>query len=129
MPDIKKTIARNITELRLLNEMTQAQLGEKLNYSDKTVSKWERGESTPDISVLVALSELFEVPLDALIKDDSLADKAESNQKSQRVYNHRAIVYIVEGSIILAALFAFIITSLIMKKYSFQIIFAKMMRE
>ena len=45
MPDVKKVIAQNITELRLLGGMTQAELGEKLNYSDKTVSKWERGDS------------------------------------------------------------------------------------
>ena len=53
MEDIKSIVAKNITELRLLNNMTQMELAEKLNYSDKTISKWERAESTPDISVLV----------------------------------------------------------------------------
>lgn len=45
MDDIKNIVAKNITELRLLNNMTQMELAEKINYSDKTVSKWERGIS------------------------------------------------------------------------------------
>ena len=49
MEDIKND-AKNITELRILNNMTQMELAEKLNYSDKTISKWERAESSPDIS-------------------------------------------------------------------------------
>ena len=49
MEDVKNIVAKNITELRLLNNMTQLELAEKLNYSNKTISKWERAESTPDI--------------------------------------------------------------------------------
>ena len=59
MEDIKNIVAKNITELRLLNNMTQMELAEKLNYSDKTISKWERAESTPDISVLVEIANLL----------------------------------------------------------------------
>ena len=44
MTDIKGTIAKNISELRQANKMTQLTLAEKLNYSDKAVSKWERGK-------------------------------------------------------------------------------------
>ena len=55
-----------------MNHMTQAELGEKLNYSDKTISKWERGESAPDISVLVEIAELFGVTLDSLVKPGSM---------------------------------------------------------
>lgn len=45
MADIKSNVAKNITELRIQHHMTQLELAEKLNYSDKTVSKWERGIS------------------------------------------------------------------------------------
>ncbi|MBO4693145.1 MAG: helix-turn-helix transcriptional regulator [Clostridia bacterium] len=123
MTDIKQTIAKNITELRLLNDMTQAQLGDKLNYSHKTVSKWERGESTPDIDVLVKISDLFGVTLDSLTREDGIADKTDITEKRQKNYNHRAIMFIVEGSIMLAALFAFIITSLILGRKGFQIFY------
>ncbi len=123
MPDIKQIISKNITELRLMNDMTQAQLGEKLNYSFKTVSKWERGESTPDIEVLAAISDLFGVSLDSLVREDSITDRTEISEKKQKNYNHRAIMLIVEVSIMLAALFAFIITSLIIGGRGFQILY------
>ena len=44
MDDLKKVVANNLIHLRQESGMTQAELGEKLNYSDKTVSKWERAE-------------------------------------------------------------------------------------
>ena len=49
--------------------MTQAKLAEKLNYSDKAISKWERGESLPDVLTLIQLSELFGVTVDEMLAD------------------------------------------------------------
>ncbi len=68
MNDIKATVARNIASLRLAHGMTQSELAEKLNYSDKAISKWERAESMPDISVLVKIAEIFGISLDALVR-------------------------------------------------------------
>ena len=67
MEDIKSIIAENITRLRKRGGMTQIELAEKLNYSDKAVSKWERGESVPDISVLKSIADMFGVTVDYLI--------------------------------------------------------------
>ena len=67
MDEIKTIVARNISELRQANHMTQLDLAEKLNYSDKTISKWERAESTPDIAVLIEIARLFGVTLDYLV--------------------------------------------------------------
>lgn len=67
--NIKKTIGYNIYRLRRASGMTQLALAEILNYSDKTVSKWERGEALPDISVLIQISDLFNVTLDYLTKE------------------------------------------------------------
>ena len=72
---LKKQIGVNIATYRKLGRMTQATLAEKLNYSDKAVSKWERGESVPDVVTLLQLAELFEVTVDDLLKDpDALPD-------------------------------------------------------
>ena len=68
MEDIKSIIAENIVRLRHRSGMTQIGLAEKLNYSDKAVSKWERGESVPDISVLKNIADLFGVTVDYLIE-------------------------------------------------------------
>lgn len=63
----KYQIGANIAELRKKNGLTQAALAEQLNYSDKAVSKWERGESVPDIPTLIQLAQLFGVSVDSLI--------------------------------------------------------------
>ena len=120
MADIKGTLARNLTELRLLSGLTQAELGERLNYSDKTVSKWERGESTPDLAVLVEIADLFGVTLDALVRSDAIEEEAREERKTRTRYNHRAITYICEGCVLFVAIFAFILTSLIARQASWQ---------
>ena len=66
---LRKQIGANIASYRKRNGMTQARLAEKLNYSDKAVSNWERGESVPDVMTLVQLSELFEVTVNDLLQD------------------------------------------------------------
>ena len=70
---LKKQIGRNIVSYRKRAAMTQALLAEKLNYSDKAVSKWERGESMPDVLTLVQIAELFDVTVnDILVDPDAL---------------------------------------------------------
>lgn len=67
MDERKATIASNLIRLRLAAGMTQAEVGEKLNYSDKTISKWERGEVTTDVFVLTDIAALFGVSVDYLL--------------------------------------------------------------
>ena len=69
MADLRKIIAENICALRTDASMTQAQLAEVLNYSDKAVSKWERGEAIPDVIVLAQLAEHFGVTVDYLLSE------------------------------------------------------------
>ncbi len=64
---IKATLAENIQFYRKQKLMTQLELAEYLSYSDKAVSKWERGEGVPDIYVLDRLAELFDLTLDELV--------------------------------------------------------------
>lgn len=61
----------NLTELRKMHGMTQEELAAKLNVSRQTVSKWEMGESLPDIEKSMAIAELFGVTLDNLVRHDS----------------------------------------------------------
>lgn len=67
LSDLKLITASNIINLRTKAEMTQAQLGAELNYSDKTISKWERGEAIPDAYVLTEMAEIFGVTVDYLL--------------------------------------------------------------
>ena len=68
MDERKATIASNLIRLRLAAGMTQAELGEKLNYSDKSISKWERGDVTTDVFVLMQIAEIFGVDVDYVVK-------------------------------------------------------------
>ena len=71
MDELNEIIANNIVTLRKKAGLTQAQLAEKLNYSDKAISKWERGEAIPDVVVLKQMADLFNVSLDYLVNKPS----------------------------------------------------------
>ena len=71
MPTINENIAKNITLLRKQNKWTQSDLAEQLNYSDKSISKWERGESIPDIEMLCKVAEIFKVNIEYLTQEHS----------------------------------------------------------
>ncbi|MDD3243162.1 MAG: helix-turn-helix transcriptional regulator [Eubacteriales bacterium] len=75
MEDLKQIVSQNIARLRVYNKLTQLELGEKLNYSDKAISKWERGESIPDAYVLKQMSALFHVSVDYLLSDHASEKK------------------------------------------------------
>lgn len=74
METINENIAQNIIKLRKMNKLTQQDLAAKLNYSDKAISKWERGDSVPDIEMLCKISEIFNVNVDYLTKEHSNAE-------------------------------------------------------
>lgn len=80
---LKKQIGKNIASYRKRLGLTQAGLAEKLNYSDKAVSKWERGDSAPDVLTLWQLAELFEVTVNELLADPNALP--ENSGTAQRV--------------------------------------------
>ena len=94
MDERKATIASNLIRLRLAAGMTQAEVGEKLNYSDKTISKWERGEVTTDVFVLMEIAALFDVSVDYLIKPHAEIEPIVYNKPQEPHYYTRAITAI-----------------------------------
>ena len=98
MTDIKQIIAKNISALRQDKEMTQIELAEKLNYTDKAVSKWERGESVPDVSVLLRISQLFDVTLDYLVHEQEkvkpVSELAEEKTRNRGLITGISIVLV-----------------------------------
>ena len=70
MEELKLIIANNIQILRKRDKLTQAEMAERLNYSDKAISKWERGESVPDVAVLKQIADMFGVKVDWLLTED-----------------------------------------------------------
>jgi len=79
-------IGENIARLRKMANMTQFELAEKLNYSDKSVSKWEQGNGIPDIRILLQLAELFGVTVDDLVKkQDKVVVLPKNAKRTQRL--------------------------------------------
>ena len=66
---LRHQIGVNIATYRKRCGWTQAELAEKLNYSDKAVSKWERGESVPDVLTLASLAECLNITVNDLLRD------------------------------------------------------------
>ncbi len=69
--EINANIAKNLIFYRKAAGLTQAELAEKINYSDKSVSKWESGNGIPDVYTLVQLAELFGVTLNDLVGEET----------------------------------------------------------
>ena len=100
---LKRQIGTNIALQRKNAGLTQVGLAEKLNYSDKAVSKWERGDSMPDILTLVQLSELFEVSVDDLLSDpNALPGNPGSLEKAMSQVSEKALKRKANKNVILA---------------------------
>ena len=88
--DLKQVIAQNLAALRKEARLTQAELAEKINYTDKAVSKWERGESLPDIEILKAIADLFGVTVDYLVQAEHPSAKPAAQHT--RIINNRIVI-------------------------------------
>lgn len=110
MSDLRQIIAHNIVRLRTARGWTQAELAERLSYSDKAISKWERGESLPDVIVLKQLADLFSLRVDDLLSEDTpmLCAKSEKIRKQ----NHMIIT-------LLAVMLVWLIASLVFFIFTF----------
>ena len=62
---------QKIAQLRNDNNWSQEELAEKLNVSRQSISKWESRQTKPDLDKIVALSDIFDVSTDYLLKDDA----------------------------------------------------------
>ena len=106
--EINRRIAKNLIHYRKAAGLTQAGLAEKINYSDKSISKWESGNGAPDIYTLIQLAELFGVTVDALIGDGTPV-----NPKKKTIGLHWLIMLLSGGIIWLVATCFFVLMQLI----------------
>ena len=109
MKELEGILASNIIELRTKAGMTQLELAQRLNYSDKSVSKWERAESMPDVGVLKNMSEIFGVSIYYLVSEHDPNEKKRSFISSSRRQTHALITWIAVIGIWIMALLIFII--------------------
>ncbi len=112
---VKEYFAEKLAELRKNKGMTQLQLAESLNYSNKAVSKWERGESIPDAYTLLKISKLFSVPVDALVnKDFKYTEAVDGGEFSASSHPKRVFIPIISalGAYFVASLIFFVMKNI-----------------
>lgn len=106
---LRKNIAKNISELRKASEITQADLAKQLNYSDKSISKWERGDGVPDVIVLQKIADLFGVTINDIVSDE----KPKLPRKKPYLTNRIVIPLLAVGLVFLIASIAFFVLRMI----------------
>lgn len=92
MQDLKQIIAKNICNLRKENKITQLELAERLHYSDKAISKWERAESLPEITILKEIADMFKVDVDYLLEAEHEEKKIVSKEITKRNKRNRTLI-------------------------------------
>ena len=82
----QELLAKNLAYYRKASGLTQLELADKFNYSDKSVSKWERGEGFPDIFVLKSLADFYGITVDDFYQSEHKAVKVSQNKKMKQTY-------------------------------------------
>ena len=91
----QELLAKNLAYYRKASGLTQLELAEKFNYSDKSVSKWERGESVPDVFTLKELANFFNITI-----EDFFSNKPVTQKKKVRKKNYARAQYMVRRGLL-----------------------------
>ena len=114
MEEIKAIFAANLIRLRGAAGLTQAELGEKLHYTDKAVSKWERAESLPDAFVLKQMAEAFGVTVDELLTSHDAWVPRSSLRTETETYSRLFIILCAIASIWTLCVIEFVIVWIVL---------------
>ena len=114
MKTTKEIVASNLVYLRKSRGFTQLEVAEKLNYSDKSVSKWEHGETLPDIEVLKKISDLYGVSIDYIVSDAPREEKIKLFKKSQNRQNQIIISLLGVSFVWILSAVLFVYTKIIL---------------
>jgi transcriptional regulator with XRE-family HTH domain len=106
---LNKRIGNNIAAYRKQAGLTQAELAERINYSDKSVSKWESGGGAPDIYVLVQLAEIFGVSVNDLVAEE----QPKCPLKRKNLGLHALIMGLSSGIVWLVATCVFVLLTML----------------
>ena len=90
MTDVKSVVAENLAQLRRTHGLTQMQLAEKFNYSDKAVCRWERGDTLPDINTLCAIADFYGVTMNDLVDPNFEVEVGKNEEKT--VFRYRLLI-------------------------------------
>ena len=107
MSEIKDILAKNLVKLRQTKKLTQSELAKQLNYSDKSISKWEHGDAVPPIDVLKEIADFYNVSLDFLVTEKIDEDFLKKLAKDKNFTNKVIITLLAISFVWLIATFSF----------------------
>ena len=116
----RKQVANNLSYYRKKCGMTQSMVAEKLNYSDKAISKWERGDGIPDAYVLCSLADIYGVSIDVLLsttKEQLAAEPEIEELATEKALNkkHKYIAILSCGLTLFVTVLVYVVLSLVFK--------------
>lgn len=109
--NVQETLIANLIALRKSRGLTQIELGERINYSDKTISKWEKGDSCPNVEAVYKIARFYGVSVDDLLSQDFRADSGATLEK-QRNYSKLIISLLAIMAVWVIATIIFVSLSL-----------------
>jgi transcriptional regulator with XRE-family HTH domain len=110
--DIKEIVATNLIKYRKANNLTQSQLALKINYSDKAISKWERGEALPDVLILKQIADVYNVDLDDMLHEQTAKEKIQNFYRSRLFISSLSILLVF-----LVAMIAFVVMNIVLPSF------------
>ncbi len=121
LEELTHIVAKNLTYYRKLNHLTQLDLAEKISYSDKAISKWERAEALPDVYILTLFADIFHITVNDLLTEKSIKEieHQEKEIKKSFLYNKFVISLLAAGLVLFIAVVLFAFTKIIAPKVSF----------
>ena len=109
MEDLKLIVGKNLSALRKKHKLTQIELAEKFNYSDKAVSKWEQGATLPDLDTLKQLCDFYGVSIDYLTQAENIKNpKYDAGKEKFLLINHITMTCLLSSIVWIIAVIIFV---------------------
>ncbi len=120
MEDIRLILADNLTKLRKKHMLTQVELAHQLGFSDKSISKWEQGDTIPDIETIKKIADLYGVSVDSLLEDKPQEDEIDTKER-KRIMTNKIIITLLAVTVVwTSSIVLFTIVNILYNAYYWQ---------
>lgn len=120
MEDIRLILADNLTKLRKKHKLTQVELAHQLGFSDKSISKWEQGDTIPDIETIKKIADLYGVSVDSLLEDKPQEDEIDTRER-KRIMTNKIIITLLAVTVVwTSSIVLFTIVNILYNAYYWQ---------
>lgn len=120
MEDIRLILADNLTKLRKKHKLTQVELAHQLGFSDKSISKWEQGDTIPDIETIKKIADLYGVSVDSLLEDKPHEDEIDTKER-KRIMTNKIIITLLAVTVVwTSSIVLFTIVNILYNAYYWQ---------